>query len=100
MSHKSTFIECDPRETEIIKSRTHFRSVIKLGRGNEVRNMHPSASFAELQADVEELSQHTGKGAIVYACGTAGGLDVSALYATYIPRAGWKFAEAAEEAVS
>lgn len=97
MSHKSQFIECDPRETEIIRSATSFLVVVKLGRGQESRRKFPSFRLAQL--NTEELCRDVGRGASVYAIGTAGGLETSALYATFIPGTStWKFAEAAPEA--
>ena len=99
MTHRSATIECTPRETEIIRTRTEFLSIIKLGRGQEVRTKHLSARFAEVRAAVEQLSADNRKGAMLYALGSASGLaGIAVLYATYIPGSGWKFAEAADEA--
>ena len=106
MTHRSATIECDPRETEIIKSATSFLAVVKLGRGKEDRRRYPF--FRICQLNCEAIHEETGKGIVVYACGTAGGLEATALYATLTPMGReesfgkrtfrWKFAEAAPEA--
>ena len=91
MTHKSTTIECNARESYILANATRFTSVIKLGSGMEHRLTNCPKWPSE---EVEEAAARHRRGASVYAIGTSPeGLQVSVLAATYHPNKGWKYAE-------
>lgn len=97
MTHKTDTIELNDRELEALKKIVRYTVTVNVGAGVKGQlNLSGDTDIKTLKEKSVELSEENNKrGAIIYAVGLVGEMEVPVMVATYIPKAikKWKLAD-------